>query len=64
MIIPYLRQDLEILRGNSKPFVSKELRKAIMSRSQLKSLYEKNKTEEAFKKYKSQRNYVVNLNKR
>ena len=35
-----------------------------MSRSQLKSLYEKNKTEEAFKKYKSQRNYVVNLNKR
>ena len=32
----------KIIRGNNKPFVSKELRKVIMFRSHLKRLYEKN----------------------
>ena len=54
----------KLLKGNNKPFVTKELRKAIMLRSHLKRISERLKTEEAFKQYKSQRNHVVNLNKR
>ena len=54
----------KILRGNHKPFVTKELRKAIMVRSKLKRISQIVKTEDSIRKYKEQRNRVVNLNKK
>ena len=53
----------KILRGNNKAFVTKELRKAIMIRSRLKRIAERNKTPDSIRLFKQQRNYVVNLNR-
>ena len=44
--------------------MSKELRKAIMTRSRLLNKYKKEKTEESRVKYKKQRNFCVNLLRR
>ena len=52
-----------IVRGNHKPHIDKELRRAIMKRSQLKNKANKTKAYEDIIKYKKQRNYVVRLNK-
>ena len=52
-----------IIRGNNKPHINKELRKAIMKRSRLKNIYNKTKSADDYINYKRQRNYVVNLNK-
>ena len=51
----------KMLRGNNSPFMTKELRKAIMERTRLKNIYLKNKTENDEKNYKSQRNRCVSL---
>ncbi|XP_057297642.1 uncharacterized protein LOC130628675 [Hydractinia symbiolongicarpus] len=49
------------LRGNDAPFMNKELRKAIYSRSRFKNKYNNDKTEENNANYKRQRNKCVKL---
>ena len=51
-----------MVRGNHKPHINKELRKAIMKRSRLKN--KANKTKKPIGISNLQRNYVVNLNKK
>ena len=53
----------KFLRGNQKPPVDKNLRKAIMKRSQLKNKANRTKQLEDITKYKKQRNLVVKLNR-
>ena len=53
----------KFLRGNQKPHVDKNLRKAIMKRSQLKNKANRTKNLEDITKYKKQRNLVVKLNR-
>ena len=53
----------KFLRGNQKPHVDKNLRKAIMKRSQLKNKANRTKKLEDFTKYKKQRNLMVKLNR-
>ena len=53
----------KVIRGNSKPHVTKTLRKEIMRRSQLKNVANKTKLKKDIDAYKKQRNLVVNLNK-
>ena len=52
------------LRANNKPHVTKELRKAIMKRSNLKTKAERTKDPEDEARYKVQRNLVVTLNRK
>ena len=58
---PYKKR---LLRGNTKPHVSKALRKAIMKRSRLKNIYNRTRKPDDFSRYKRQRNYVTGLNKK
>ena len=51
------------VRGNHKPYINKELRKAIMKRSRLKNKANKTKKPTDIRNFKKQRNYVVNMNK-
>ena len=51
----------KILRHNNNCFMTKELRKAIMLRSKLKKIFNKNKTHFNWQKYKHQRNFCLNL---
>ena len=51
----------KILRYNNKTFTTKELRIEIMKRSKLKNIFNKNKNQESWCKYKTQRNYCVKL---
>ena len=53
----------KILRGNQKRHVDKNLRKAIMKRSELKSKANRTKRPKDISDYKKQRNLVVRLNK-
>ena len=53
----------KILRGNQKAHVDKNLRKAIMIRSELKSKANRTKRSKYISDYKKQRNLVVRLNK-
>ena len=53
----------KFLRGNQKPHVDKNLRKAIMKRSQLKNKANRTKKLGHITKYKKQRNLVVKLNR-
>ena len=48
-------------RHNNNPFMTKELRKIIMNRSQLKNRYNKNHNYENWYLYKKQRNFCVSL---
>ena len=48
------------IRHNNNPLMTKELRKAIMKRSQLKNTYNKNHNYENCYLYKKQRNFCVN----
>ena len=50
-----------LVRANDAPYMNKALRKAIMTRSRLKNLYNKNPNVENEMKYKKQRNFCVNL---
>ena len=51
----------KFLRGNNAPFMTKELRKAIMNRSRLTSRYNKWKSRENFLKLEESRNNVKKL---
>ena len=51
----------KIVRANNKPNVNKELRRAITRRSTLKHIANRSKREEDVRKYKDQRNLVVNV---
>ena len=51
----------KILRHNNNCFMTKELRKAIMLRSKLKNIFNKNKINFSWQKYKHQRNLCLNL---
>ena len=51
----------KFIRHNNNPFMTKELRKAIMKRSQLKNTYNKNYNYENRYLYKKQRNFCVSL---
>ena len=53
----------KILRRNQKPHVNKNLRKAIMKRSELKSKANRTKRPNDISDYKKQRNLVVTLNR-
>ena len=53
----------KFLCGNQKPHVDKNIRKAIMKRSQLKNKANRTKNLEDITKYKKQRNLVVKLNR-
>ena len=52
----------KFVRGNNKPHVNKELRKAIMKRTNLKNIANKSKREADIRNYRDKRNHVVNLN--
>ena len=54
----------KILRANNAPYITKKLRKAIMKRSQLESIYSKTLTEKSLKAYKKQKNYVSRMYKK
>ena len=51
----------KILRANNHEFMTKALRKVIMTRSRLKSIYLKNQNTTNWNNYKSQRNFCTNL---
>ena len=53
----------KVPRGNQKPHVDKNLRKAIMKRSKLKNKANRTKLQDHIAKYKTQRNLVVKLNR-
>ena len=53
-----------IHRGNNKPHINKEMRKAIMKRTRLENIANKTKNQDDFQKYKAQRNLVVKMNRR
>ena len=57
-------QKTKLLRANNKPYVTKEMRKAIMLRSQLQNKMFKYNTIEAQTAFKRQRNYCNRLYKR
>ena len=52
------------LHGSQKPHINKTLRHEIMKRSKLKNIANKTKNTSDIMKYKKQRNYVVQLNKK
>ena len=54
----------KIIRFNNSSFMSKALRKAIMHRSNLKNVYNKNRKGVSWAKYKKQRNFCVTLLRR
>ena len=54
----------KITRGNQAPFVKRELRKAIYTRSRLRNKYWKNPTPENELRYKQQKNKCVSLRKK
>ena len=51
----------KMLRFNNSAFMTKKLRKEIMKRLKLKNNFNKNRNHENWCKYKTQRNYFVNL---
>ena len=57
------REKTKILRGNQKPHVDKNLRKAIMKRSEVKSKVNRTKGPKDISDYKKQRNLLARLNK-
>ena len=57
-------QKSKVLRANSKPYVNKEMRKAIMHRSKLQNKLYKNYTPENLSAYRQQKNYYNRLYKK
>ena len=51
------------IRGNNKPHMTKDLRKAMMKRTRLEGIAYKTHSHEDIRKHKKQRNLVVNMNK-
>ena len=58
---PYKKK---VIRANHKPYVTKQLRKAIMKRSHLENKFHKTKSVESGRDYKRQKNYCNRLYKR
>ena len=54
----------KMIRANNKPYVTKQLRKAIMRRSYLENKFYKNRSAENSQAYKKQKNYCNRLYKR
>ena len=54
----------KVIRANQKPYITKEMRKAIMLRSQMENRFYQYKTEEYKRALKKQRNYCNRLYKR
>ena len=54
----------KIVRANHAPYVTKNMRKAIMRRSALENVFYKKKTPESHKAYKKQKNYCSRLYKK
>ena len=54
----------KIVRGNEAPFVDKQLRKAIYTRTRLKNKIHKNPSKENKMAYKKQRNFCVSLRRK
>ena len=54
----------KIQRGNHTPFISKEMGKAIYTRSRLRNKFCKNPSEKKERKYKRQRNLCVSLRRK
>ena len=54
----------KFIRGNEKPHVNKDLRKAIMKRSRLRNIYLRSKSRSDLLAYRKQRNYVCSLNRK
>ena len=52
------------LRANNKPHMSKQLRKAMMTRSKLESRANKSKFPKDMADYRAQRNLVVSMNRK
>ena len=52
---------MRLLRANDAPYMNKDLRKAIMTRTRLKNLYNKTPNVENEMNYKKERNYCANL---
>ena len=57
-------QKTKLLRGNHEPHVSRKLRKEIMKRSQLKPIASKTGKDIDLYNFRTQRNLVINLNKK
>ena len=57
----YAPMKTKVVRGNNAPFMSKNLRKAIMVRSRLKNKFNKNPSDENRSLFKKQRNFCVSL---
>ena len=51
----------KVLRGNQAPFITRDLSKQIMIRSRLRNKFNKHKTTENWKAYKSQRNKCTSM---
>ena len=49
------------LRANNAPYITRNLRKAIMKRSQLENIHRKKLTEKSLKAYTKQKNYLSTL---
>ena len=54
----------KFVRANNAPFMTKQLSKAIMTRSRLRNRFLKNPIKDNETNYKKQRNYCVNLSKK
>jgi len=57
-------QKSKMVRGNEKPHINRALRKAIMRRSRLRTVYLKSRNDSDWQAYREQRNFVTNLNKK
>jgi len=53
-----------IIRGNEKPHVNKDLRKAIMDRSRLRNIYQRSQRYSDRCAYRKQRNFVCSMNRK
>ena len=51
------------IRGNNQPYMTKTLRKAIMTRSKLRNKYNTQRSHENWQSYKKQRNFCVKMHK-
>ena len=49
------------MRGNQKPFMNRQLRRAIMHRSRLHNVFNQTRLQEDWEIYRQQRNYCVKL---
>ena len=54
----------KLLRANHAPYVTKTLWKAIMTRSNLQTIYFKTRTPKSLKKYRKQKNYCCRVDKK